>query len=262
MCSQKLLVNTSLAKTNFMTGTKKNDVKVEMTNALCTKFQNTSVATKFSDVEDTPQRAAVCSLFLCSQKEEYGLASRKVSADGKGEVIVEELRCRQNNQNNDHMRLREYLRKMFKEYNSIDTEPPILAEGVVRYTDHNTIAGLLLDGENAIIDDDDGYLKRYANYLDKKVAKQDSVDALQFASAYTLVLQTKCTKNFMGALLRLEGVNETAVHANKTSTILRMENVFPTLVEFQEAVSRHGITSYNCNAKLIELKHAAKAQPT
>jgi hypothetical protein len=69
----------------------------------------------------------------------------------------------------------------------IKPDSPVLPEGVTaRFTDHNSLAGLLRDGENLIRGtvEDEGFLERYRKYLNKKVIRQDVTEALEHASAY------------------------------------------------------------------------------
>lgn len=108
------------------------------------------------------------------KKEHYGLAPRKISEHGVGEVIIEEMRCRQSNQRADNDRLRDYLHKMFRDYIAIETEAPVLPEhvGGAARRDHNTINGLLLDGNAAIYGI--GATKNYIQRYEKKVLQRDT----------------------------------------------------------------------------------------
>jgi hypothetical protein len=72
------------------------------------------------------------------------------------------------------MKVKEFLRILFKKYMEIKPDSPVLPEGVTaRFTDHNSLAGLLRDGENLIRGtvDDEGFLKRYRKYLNKKASR-------------------------------------------------------------------------------------------
>jgi hypothetical protein len=62
---------------------------MHIANALSVTTQGFTSNSTFKNVEDSSQRAAVCSNFLRHEREFYGLAAPKISDYGEGEIILE-----------------------------------------------------------------------------------------------------------------------------------------------------------------------------